>query len=224
MDTLKPETLIKLAGLFLNLFCRVEIQGQENIPHKGPAIFAVNHLGLLDPPLGLVAVNRPDATGWVADKHKKNPFYSYLVNLLGGIWLDRDHVDMQALRKALQALKEGRLFGLAPEGTRSPTGALIPAKEGASYLAMSSGATIIPAGLMGTETVPHEWKRFRRPRMTIRIGQPFTLPPIDRRNRQEALARGTEEIMCRIAALLPPQYRGVYAQHPRLKELLASGS
>jgi 1-acyl-sn-glycerol-3-phosphate acyltransferase len=70
----------------------------------------------------------------------------------------------------------------------------------------------------------HHLIRLRRAPVTVHIGKPFSLPPIDRTKRQEDLARGTDEIMCRIAALLPPQYRGVYADHPRLKELIAAGT
>ncbi|MEX1071971.1 MAG: lysophospholipid acyltransferase family protein [Anaerolineales bacterium] len=221
---MKPETIIKALRFPLNLLCRVEIYGQENVPRHGAVIVAFNHLGLLDPPLAYTAINRPDASGWVADKHKKNPLFAYLVNSAKVIWINRETADMQALRKALQALKEGRLFGLAPEGTRSPTKAMLPAKEGVSYLAINSGVPVVPAGITGTETVIHDWLRLRKPYLSIRFGKPFTLPPLDRQDRKGALERGTDEIMCRIAALLPPQYRGVYAEHPRLKELLATAT
>lgn len=221
---MKRETLLKLVSQFLPTLCRVQIEGQENVPRSGAAIFAINHLGLLDAPLAYVAVNRPDFTGWVADKHRTNRLFAYLVHLGGGIWLDRENVDMQALRSALQVLKQGSMFGLAPEGTRSPTHAMIPAKEGASYLAIASGLPIIPAAITGTETAARAWLRFRRPVLKIRIGKPFQLPPIQRGDRQEAMRRGTDEIMCRIAALLPPEYRGFYAEHPRLKELLGAAS
>lgn len=219
---MKRETLLKLVNQFLRIPCRVEIEGQENVPRTGAAIFAINHLGLLDAPLSYVAVNRPDFTGWVADKHRSNRIFAYLVQLAGAIWLDRENVDMQALRSALQVLKQGSMFGLAPEGTRSPTHAMIPAKEGASYLAIVSGVPIIPAAVTGTDTAAREWLRLRRPVLKIRIGKPFHLPPLQRATRQEDMQRGTDEIMCRIAALLPPEYRGVYAEHPRLKELLVA--
>lgn len=216
--------MLEFCNRWLRVIARVEIEGQENIPRSGAAIVAINHLGLFDPPLGYIGINRPDITGWVADKHKINPFYSYFINVAGGIWINRESVDMHALRKALEALKQGRIFGLAPEGTRSPTGAMISAKEGASYLAISSGAPIIPAAITGTETAAGEWKHLRRPKLNIRFGKAFHLPPMERETRQETLERGTDEIMCRIAALLPPSYRGVYANHPRLKELLAGAA
>lgn len=219
---MKRETLLKRVNQVLRAFCRVEIEGQENVPRSGAAIFASNHLGLLDAPLLYIAVGRTDITGWVADKHRANPLFAYIVGLAGGIWLDRENVDMQALRGALQWLKEGRGFGLAPEGTRSPTHAMIPAKEGASYLAIASGAPVVPAAVTGTERAGRAWLGLRRPLIKIRIGKPFQLPPMQRGARQEAMTRGTDEIMCRIAALLPAEYRGVYADHARLKELLAA--
>lgn len=218
---MNAKRLLRILKFLLYMLCRVEIIGAENVPRQGAAIVAFNHLGLLDPPLAYVAVNRPDAAGWIADKHKKNPIFAYLVNSVDGIWINRETADMQALRKALQALKEGRLFGLAPEGTRSPTKAMQLAKEGVSYLAINSGAPIVPAGITGTESAGRAWLRLRRPRLSIRFGTQFHLPPLERVDRKEALARGTDEIMCRIAALLPEKYRGVYADHPRLKELLA---
>lgn len=219
---MKRETLLKIVKWAAHAGSRLEIEGQENIPPTGAAIFTINHLALPDPVIAYSAVSRTDFTGWVASTHRANPFFAYLVDVAGGIWLDREQVDMQALRKALQVLKDGAIFGLAPEGTRSPTGAMIAAKEGASYLAITSGVPIIPAALTGTERTLQEWLRLRRPLLKIRIGEPFRLPPMPRGDRQEAMRRGTDEIMCRIAVLLPPEYRGVYAEHPRLKELLAA--
>lgn len=222
---MKPKSLLKILKSTLNLLCRLEITGRENVPPEGTgAIFAVNHLGLIDPIVGYVAVDRPDATGWIADKHQKVALYAFVVNTIGGIWIDREGVDLQALRKALQVIKEGRIFGLAPEGTRSPTGAMIPAKEGVSYLATASSAPVVPCAITGTNKLLHHLIRLRRAPITVRIGKAFSLPPIDRSKRQQGLARGTDEIMCRIAVLLPAQYRGVYADHPRLKELLAGAT
>lgn len=221
---MEHKRLLAFVDRWVNVLCNVRIEGQENIPRTGAAIVAINHLGFLDPAVGYMVIRRPDLTGWVADKHKTNPLYSYFIRSANGIWLDRENVDMQALRKALQALKDGRIFGLAPEGTRSPTRAMLPAKEGASYLAISSGAPVIPAAIWGTEDSAGDWLHLRKPNITFKVGKAFTLPPFNRDTRQQDLQRGTDEIMCRIAALLPEKYRGVYADHPRLKELLAAGA
>jgi 1-acyl-sn-glycerol-3-phosphate acyltransferase len=74
----------------------------------------------------------------------------------------------------------------------------------------------------GTEDAVAQLFRFRRPLIRVCVGQPFTLPPVERRQRAEMLQRNTDEIMCQIAALLPPEYRGAYADHPRLAELLSA--
>ncbi len=110
---------------------------------------------------------------------------------------------------------------MAPEGTRSKTGALARGKTGAAYLAHESQVPLIPVGIYGTETTWHNWLRLRRPTFTMRVGVPFRLDPLDPEQRQSRLRADTDEIMCRIGALLPAQYHGYYADHPRLRELLA---
>jgi 1-acyl-sn-glycerol-3-phosphate acyltransferase len=116
-------------------------------------------------------------------------------------------------------LKAGGVLGLAPEGTRSHTGQLQEGKTGAAYLADRAGVPIVPVALAGTENVWRNLKRLRRTPVACTIGQPFRLPS-DGRAKGEQLKHLTDEVMCRIAALLPPQYHGAYAGHPRLKELL----
>lgn len=139
---------------------------------------------------------------------------------MGGIWLNRQEIDTSALRAARDHLKAGGVFGLAPEGTRSGTGALIQAKTGVAFLVDQARVPILPVGVSGTWRIANEIFTLRRPRITVRFGEPFTLPPIDRSERDAGLNSNTDEIMCRIAALLPPEYRGVYADHPRVLELL----
>jgi 1-acyl-sn-glycerol-3-phosphate acyltransferase len=80
--------------------------------------------------------------------------------------------------------------------------------------------------IVGTEDkeVARRLRRFRRLDITIRVSEPFSLPAMPRQKRDEFLQQSTDEIMCRIAALLPPEYRGVYADHPRLQELLSTES
>ena len=91
-----------------------------------------------------------------------------------------------------------------------------------AYLALKAGLPIIPVGVTGTEDrlVVERLKHFKKSEIEIIIGQPFNLPPIRRKDHDATLKQYTDEIMCRIGALLPEKYRGVYAEHPRLKELL----
>jgi len=202
------------------LLSRLEVHGLENIPISGGAILAANHLGRLDAALIFILVKRTDVTGLVADKYKKYPFFRWLVEAVKGIWLNRESADLGALREASEYLEQGGLLGIAPEGTRSRTGALMRAKTGVAYLAERAGASIVPIAITGTEKAFHELYRLRRPLLVVRFGVPFTLPPLERGNRSAGLQRNTDEIMCQIAAMLPEAYRGAYAGHPRLQELI----
>ena len=203
------------------LTCTEVLGGLEHIPKEGAAIIVVNHLGRLEVPLIFTLAKREDLTGWVADKYRKIPLMPLIIHWLDAIWLDREGSDISALKHAQAYLQEGHMLGIAPEGTRSPTGALIEGKKGVAYLAAKTGVPIIPGAVTGTEKMNREWLRMRRPSLTVRFGAPFTLPEMKRNSRDELLQQGTDEIMCRIAALLPSEYRGVYSNHPRLKALLA---
>lgn len=202
------------------LLARREVTGLENLPAHGPYILVGNHLSRLDLPLiyGLIGDER--ITGWAAEKYERHWFFGTLVRMGGGTFIRRGEVDRGALESAVEWLRAGKIFGMSPEGTRSRTGALIRAKTGAAYLAAETGAPVIPIAITGTERVLPTLLRLRRPRVTARFGEPLHLPLPPEGDRGPALRRNTDEIMCHIAAMLPPAYRGVYADHPRLKELL----
>jgi 1-acyl-sn-glycerol-3-phosphate acyltransferase len=202
------------------VLARPQVVGQENIPGQGAVILAMNHLSRVDSPLVAVTVTRTDATALIGHSYKKILPIRWLVDLWGGTWINRDQTDMGALRIALAILEQGGLLGLAPEGTRSRTGGLIPAKTGVAYLADKSGALILPVAISGSENLFSELRHLRRAKIRLEYGVPFSLPRVDRKDRDEGLQRNTDEIMCHIAAMLPEQYWGVYAGHPRLQELL----
>jgi 1-acyl-sn-glycerol-3-phosphate acyltransferase len=215
--------LRSIIRFLFNLLTLVEIEGLDNIPTSGGAILSANHLGRLDSPLVFMFLEREDASGLVADKYKRYILLRPLIDAVGGIWINREEADFQALRVARQYLQSGGMLGIAPEGTRSKTGALMAAKTGVAYLADKAGVPIIPVGITGTEKAFRELFRFHRPRLTVRFGKPFSLPPLERGERSTMLRANTDEIMCRIAALLPEVYRGVYRDYPRVKELLSKG-
>jgi 1-acyl-sn-glycerol-3-phosphate acyltransferase len=204
------------------LLTRVTVLNMENLPKEGGYIVASNHLGIIEVPLVFCLLSFTNVTGLVAKKHQKNPLFRWLVNIVGGIWLNREEADTRAVRAATEHLKSGGVLGISPEGTRSPTGGLIFAKTGVAYLADRAAVPIIPVGVTGTWRAVPKLLLLQRPRIIVRFGQPFTLPPVSRENRSVSLQNNTDEIMARIAVLLPPEYRGVYAEHPRLLELLKS--
>jgi len=208
--------------LLFKLLTHTEVIGLENVPEKGACILAVNHMSRLDPPLVYILIKREDLTGLAADKYKKYPLFRWIINTANGIWINREQADFRALREARQHLANGGMLGIAPEGTRSRVGSLLKAKTGAAYLASKANVSILPAAISGTEDAVQKILHLRRPHIRVEFGKPFSLSLINRQDREAALQRNTDEIMCRIAAMLPPKYRGVYSNHDRLKELLRS--
>lgn len=215
-------SLKNLFRFVLWVLTRREIEGLNNLPQP-PYIFAINHLGVFDVPLVYGHVGGPHIIGWAAEKYEYHPIFGPLLRAGGAIFIRRGLVDRKALDAAVQALKSGKAFGMAPEGTRSPTAELARAKTGVAYLAAESSAPVLPTAITGTERVGRELRRLRRPTLTMRIGPPLTLPPVSQEHRSRDLRRNADEVMCRIAAMLPPAYRGEYADHPRTLALLQAG-
>lgn len=217
----------RLRTIFRFLFrvlTRVEVIGVEKVPLRGGYILATNHLSRLDPPLLFMLIERNDLTALVADKYQKYPFISWFVNTLKGIWIHREDADFGALKEARRYLQEGGLLGIAPEGTRSRSKGLQPGKPGVAYLADKASVPVVPVAISGTEGAIYKILTLRRPKIRVVFGDPIHFPPVNRERRDEMLQRHTDEILCRIAALLPAEYRGVYADHPRLKEILTASS
>lgn len=211
-----------LVRVVFNLVADVNIIGYENLPKEGSYIIATNHLGIIDAPMAFYGLDRWDMYVLVGEKWKEKAFFRWLGKYFNFIFIDRFNPDIQALRKVIDVMKENNILVIAPEGTRSRTGSMIEAKPGVSYLATKLNRPIVPAALAGTEDkiLFSNLRHFKRTQVTIKAGTPFMLPPLPRENRDEALKQYTDEIMCRIAVLLPEKYHGVYAKHPRLKELL----
>ena len=207
-------------NLLGRLLVRFDVEGTENLPAQGPYILTTNHLSIFDVALVFAWLGNEDTSGWAAEKWQKHPIAGPLLRLGGGVFIQRGEVDRGALKAAVQWLRAGKIWGMAPEGTRSPDATMKRGKTGVAYLADSSGALIVPMGMVGAEKILSALKRLRRQHVKLRIGKPFKLPPLDEENRAASLRANTDEVMCRIGALLPEEYRGVYADHPRLKELL----
>ena len=221
MGGMKYKTLRSIVRFFMNIIADVEIHGAEKLP-QGNVIIAANHLGRLDTATLLYILDREDLIMPVAEKYKNHPLYGAIGRAANAIWLNRFEADYSALREILARMEKGGMLVIAPEGTRSKTEALQEAKLGVAFLASKSGYPVVPVALTGTEDrgIVKNLIRFRRSKIRAVAGEPFHIEIPKGRGREQAMRDATEEIMCRIAAALPEKYRGVYSDHPRLKELL----
>jgi 1-acyl-sn-glycerol-3-phosphate acyltransferase len=211
-----------LIRVIFNLFARVEVRGYENLPKEGSFVITTNHLGIVDVPIAFYALDRWDMFVMIGEKWQNVGLFRWVGKYFNFVFIDRFNPDIKTLRRVISLMQENNILVIAPEGTRSRTGALIEAKPGASYLATKLNRPIVPVGITGTEdqALLSNLKKLRRSHIIVTAGPVFTLPALPRENRDEALKQYTDDIMCHIAALLPEKYRGVYANHPKLKALL----
>jgi 1-acyl-sn-glycerol-3-phosphate acyltransferase len=218
---MKYKTLRSIIRFLLKLIADVEVVGLEKLP-QGNVLLAANHLGRLDTAVLLYAIDREDIIIAVAEKYKNHPLFGAMGRAVDAVWLNRFEADFSALRELLARMKKGGLMVIAPEGTRSKTEALQPGKLGAAFLAGKSGYPVLPVALSGTEdrVIVENLKKFRRSKIRAVAGDLFTVEIPKGGGREQAMREATDELMCRLAAELPEKYRGVYAEHPRLKELL----
>ena len=212
-----------LIRFVINLVTDVEISGREHLPPKGGFVVATNHLGILDAALAYYVLDQWDLFVPVAEKWEESAILRWLGKHLNAIFIDRFNPDLKAMREMIKRMEEGQTLVIAPEGTRARDEKMAQGKPGVAYLASKMGWTILPVAIMGTEDriVIQNLKKFKRTTIQLTAGRSFTLPPFPKENREEKLQEYTDEIMCRIAVMLPEKNRGYYAEHPRLKELLA---
>ena len=203
-----------IAGFLGRLLFDARVEGVAHVPREGPFIIVSNHTSNVDPPLvgwatghqvGRIVhfMAKIEMRGW--------PIIGWLATQSAVYFVRRGEGDRAAQRFSLEALAAGRPIGIFPEGTRSRDGHLKPGKSGAVFLAMRSGAPLLPVGIAGTHRILPGRSRWPHPtKIRIRIGEPFRLPhQPDGRLDRDALAEGTDRIMGEIARLLPPEHQPV---------------
>ncbi len=199
----------------LRTFIRLEIRGRENLPQNGPVIAACNHLNLIDPPLHIISILPRDSIFMAKEElfqYWPIPVFRILMDAAEAFPVRRRGTPeerQQAIEFSERVLAEKLVFGMYPEGTRSKMGCLKEAYHGIAIIALRTGAPLIPVGIWGTEKLRGiGW--LTRPKVIINFGKPFTLPPVQGEPTEEQLKELTEYIMGKIAAILPPEYRGRY--------------
>ena len=193
----------------LLLLTNWQVRGKENVPSKGAVIVVANHLNLADPLVLGASLGRK-----VAFMAKRELFHSrvsrYFVRGLGAFSAQRGQLVREALRQASQVLANSLALAVFPEGSRSKNAQLQSAFPGSALIALRNGIPILPVGITGTEKIKGAAWFLHRPKITVNIGRPFSLPPVGSKLARAELAGLTNSIMGRIAELLPPEYRGNY--------------
>ncbi len=197
----------------MGIFADYKVVGKENIPTSGPLIVVCNHLATVDPAVVASALNRSPL--FMAKKELfSNPVMRFLLAGYGVHPLDRTGADLAALNWAKsQLVDRGRAVILFPEGTRSRNQVLQSGKPGVAHLASVTDAPIVPFGLDGTSRLKGVVGVVRpNGQLRLNIGAPFKIAQDDNTPARRRLILATDEIMRRIAALIPEAGRGKFAE------------
>ncbi len=192
-----------LCWLYFRLAHGLRVEGVEQVPARGGCIVAGNHASVLDPPLMGCPIRHREVH-YLAKAELFRPPLGWFLRQVGAVPVERGRGDVGALRRALELLREGRVLGLFPEGTRSPDGRLQPPKRGLGFLVAKAGVPVVPAFLSGTfEAWPKgvRYPRLGRP-VSVRYGPPISPEEVlALADRDEGYEQVAALVMARIAQL-----------------------
>jgi len=194
--------------LFFLVFTRWEIIGRNTVPKTGPLIVVCNHITFAEPVIIRILLPRESRFA-TKEGFFKNKIIGAIMTAYGCFPVFQGKVDRVSIHKMVEYLTQGMAVAIFPEGTRSQTAELLPGLNGAALLSHRTGAPILPVGIWGTEKMKKKWWFFKRPLITIRFGETFSLPKEANKTGRES---ATQIIMRRVAELLPPEFRGAYAK------------
>jgi 1-acyl-sn-glycerol-3-phosphate acyltransferase len=210
--TLSQKVVLAFFGPLLNICFSWKVEGRENVPLTGPLILVANHVHVIDPILIEFSLPR-----WITFVAKEELFRSLFLRLwlrwAGSLPLQRNGKvgeKQRILEGAKKALEEGQILGMFPEGGRSHDGKLRKGKPGSAVIAAKTDVHVLPVGVIGTDKVHGIGWLWKRPRIIVRIGKPFKLPPTNSKISKSQMQLLTAQLMAEIAALLPPEYQGAY--------------
>ncbi len=192
--------------------CRIDHTVLRQVPAQGPLILVGNHVNFLEAPILIPHLDPRPVTGLAKRESWKNPLFNFLFNQWEIIPIDRGTVDREAFRLATEALAQKKILAVFPEGTRSSDGCLLPGKPGVVALAVRSKATLVPMAFYGYENFWKNLMCLRRTDFHITVGKPFRLDTHGEALSRDARQAVVDEIMFKIAELLPRRYRGYYKE------------
>ena len=187
-----------VAAAIIRSYWQVHLHGEENVPPTGAAILAANHIGVLDGPVLVALTHR--LTFALAKHELFTGLLGRFLAHVGQVSLNRREIDTAAITRAIQILRAGDVLAVFPEGSRTG-GEVTYARGGAAYLAMVTGAPVVPVAILGTREIGHtrgQLPRLRRP-IHVVYGEPLAVPGSDWPRRKAAVAEWTELLRSRLA-------------------------
>jgi len=223
-DDYRPNRTIRsiLRGLTRGLFhilSNFEVEGAENFPKSGPLIMVGNHFSFLDPPAFVAIAPWPmEFIGGAFNPHAPK-LLRFIPKLWGYLPVYRGTGSTFALKEAQRIINNDGVISIFPEGGAWAE-VLRPARPGAALLAANTGAKLLPVGLVDFPDMFPTLRKFKRPTVRVKIGKPFG--PFktsgSRYEQRQQLDQIGDEIMHRIAELLPPEQSGLYSSDPKVRE------
>ncbi|MBL1107516.1 1-acyl-sn-glycerol-3-phosphate acyltransferase [Streptomyces sp. 5-8] len=219
-DPLSRFALIKaVLGPIMRLMFRPQVEGAEHIPGDGPVILAGNHLTFIDSIVLPVVTKRQvffiGKDEYVTGKGLKGRLMAWFFTGVGMIPVDRDGASggVAALMTGRRILEEGRIFGIYPEGTRSPDGRLYRGRTGIARLTLMTGAPVVPFAMIGTDKLQPGGRGIPRPgRVTVRFGEPMEFSRYEGMDRDRYVLRAvTDSVMTEVMRLSGQEYVDMYA-------------
>ena len=211
MTTLTDQVVTSGIKRITRTILRIDDAQLARVPDHGPLILVPNHISFLEAPVLYTHLQPRRMTALAKAETWDNPFLRYLFNMGEAIPLRRGEADISALRRGLAVLEAGHILAVAPEGHRSNTGQLQRGHPGVVFVAMHSGAPLQPLVCWGGEKFRNNVTRLRRTDFHIRVGRPFHVDTGGKAANGPLRQRIADEILYQLAALLPPAYRGYYA-------------
>jgi len=220
-----------VAGPFLRLLARATVIGAEHVPDTGPAIMASNHLSVIDSIYLPLMLPRPVTfaakSEYFTGTRLRDRVVSAYLRSTNQLSTDRNggRAAQEMLEAAVTHLRSGELFGIYPEGTRSPDGRLYRGRTGVGYLALNSGAPVIPVAMIGTDKILPPGHKVPRPgRIEIRIGKPIEFAEFAGQTAGARQRRTvTDTVVRAIQELSGQEYVPIYAS-VRKEELAATAA
>ena len=210
--TFTKRIVLLAIGLVCKVLLSLEVRGVENVPDEGSLVLVSNHVHNIDVFLLPLSFSR-----WINFMAKQelfnNPILAFFVRWSGAFPIIRQGYigeKRETMRHAMSILEGGGVLGMFPEGKRNSSGILARGKAGPVVIASEAGAPLIPVAISGAEKLGGLSWLWKRPRITISIGKPFTLPAVEGRLKRSEMKALTNLMMNKIAMLLPEAKRGIY--------------